>query len=445
MERERFGKHAVLFEPLLHTRPAFYLAVAILVLVFLWGAVAYIYQFTTGLGATGLNLPIPWGVYIINFIFFIAIGFGGTLTSAILRIFNAQWRTPITRAAELITVCGVIFGTINVVFALAKPERLLNLFFYMRPRSPLIWDVTAIGSYLVLSLIYLYLPMIPDIARLRDTFPRRKRFYRFLALGWTGSEKQKKLLERVIGLLAVLMIPTAVAVHSVLAWIFSMTIRPMWHSTIFGPYFIMGAVFSGIGALIVVMAILRRLLHLEDYLKPLHFNNMGILLLVMSIAWLYFTVAEYLTVFYGNEHSEMVVFWAKLTGEFAPHFWAQVLTCFVIPFALLISRRTRTIAGTVIAGISVVIGMWLERYLILIPTLGRPMLPYPQPSYTPNWIEWSVMAACVAAIALIFVIFAKFFPLVSVWEIEEEEAHAAAGGHQEAVAPAKGEALADAS
>jgi Ni/Fe-hydrogenase subunit HybB-like protein len=421
MDHEAFGKHALLFKPLVYTGKGFYLVVAILVLIIAWGGGAYIYQFTHGLGVTGLSLPVPWGVYIINFIFFIAIGFGGTLTSAILRIFNAEWRTPITRAAELMTVCGVIFGTLNVIFALAKPQRFFNLLLYPRIQSPLIWDVIAIGSYLILSLIYLYLPMIPDIARLRDSFPGRRRLYVFLALGWTGAPKQKRLLERLIDLLAVLMIPTAVAVHSVLAWIFGMTIRPMWHSTIFGPYFIMGAIFSGIGALIVVMAILRRVLHLEDYLKPLHFNNMGLMLLIMALAWLYFTIAEYLTVFYGAEHSEMTVFWAKISGEFAPYFWAQVLTCFVIPCAILISRRTRTILGTIIAGGSVVIGMWLERYLIVVPTLARPMLPFPTPTYRPNWVEWSVMAACTAAIVLVFVLFAKVFPIVSVWELEEEE------------------------
>jgi len=441
MDLDKFGKHAPLFKPLIHTGKGFYLAVAVLVLVIVWGGGAYIYQFTQGLGVTGLSLSVPWGVYIINFVFFIAVGFGGTLTSAILRIFNAKWRTPITRAAELMTVCGVIFGTINVIFALAKPQRFLNLFLHPRLQSPLIWDVVSIGSYLMLSLVYLYVPMIPDIATLRDEFPKRRRLYGFLALGWTGSPKQRKLLERLIDFLAVMMIPTAVVVHSVLAWIFGMTIRPMWHSTIFGPYFIMGAVFSGVGALIFVMALLRRVLHLEEYLKPLHFNNMGLLLLVMSLAWLYFTIAEYLTVFYGNEHSEMAVFWAKLTGEFAPHFWAQVLTCFVIPFALLISRRTRTIAGTVVAGISVVVGMWLERFLILVPTLARPMLSYPIPTYRPNWVEWSVMAACTAAIALVFVVFSKFFPIVSVWEIEEEEGHEPE--LEKTVAPATGEPVLD--
>jgi Ni/Fe-hydrogenase subunit HybB-like protein len=439
MDHEDLGKHAVLFKPLVHTGKGFYLVVAILVLIIAWGGGAYIYQFTQGLGVTGLSLPVPWGVYIINFVFFIAIGFGGTLTSAILRIFNAEWRTPITRAAELMTVCGVIFGTLNVIFALAKPQRFFNLFLHPRIQSPLIWDVIAIGSYLILSLIYLYLPMIPDIATLRDSFPGRRRLYGFLALGWTGSPKQKRLLERLIDLLAVLMLPTAVAVHSVLAWIFGMTIRPMWHSTIFGPYFIMGAIFSGIGALIFAMAILRRVLHLGEYLQPLHFNNMGLLLLIMALAWLYFTIAEYLTVFYGNEHSEMVVFWAKISGEFAPYFWGQMLTCFVIPFVLLISRRTRTIAGTVIAGTSVVIGMWLERFLIVVPTLARPMLSYPIPTYRPNWVEWSVMAACTAAIVLVFVLFAKFFPIVSVWELEEEEEE-----HEKAAATIRGGATPEA-
>ena len=440
MNHEDFGKHAVLFKPLIHTGKGFYLVVAILGSIIAWGSGAYIYQFTHGLGVTGVSLPVPWGMYIINFIFFIAVGFGGTLTSAILRIFNAEWRTPITRAAELMTVCGVIFGTINVVFALAKPQRFLNLFLYPRIQSPLIWDVVSIGSYLMFSLIYLYLPMIPDIATLRDSFPKRERLYRFLALGWTGSPKQKNLLERLINLMAVLMIPTAVAVHSVLAWIFGMTIRPMWHSTIMGPYFIMGAIFSGIGALIIVMAILRRVLHLEKYLKPLHFSNMGMLMLIMSAAWLYFTIAEYLTVFYGSEHAEMVIFNAKLSGEFAPIFWGQVLTCFVIPLALLISRRTRTILGTVIASISVVIGMWLERFLIVVPTLARPMLSYPIPTYRPNWVEWSVTAACTAAIALVFVLFAKFFPIISVWEVEEEEQE-----HETKIAAdVKGKAIPDA-
>ncbi len=421
MEERELGKHAALYRPLLLTGRGFYPVVIILLLIIAWGVEAYVYQFTHGLGATGLSLPIPWGVYIINFVFFIAIGFGGTLTSAILRVFNAGWRTPITRAAELLTVCGVIFGTLNVIFAIARPQRFFNLFLYPRIQSPLIWDVIAISRYLLLSLDYLYLPMIPDIAILRDSLPKRRVLYRLLALGWTGSQRQKRGLERLISILAVLMIPTAVAVHSVLAWIFGMTIRPMWHSTIFGPYFIMGAVFSGVGALIVVMAILRRVLHLEEYLTPLHFNNMGLMLLVMALAWLYFTIAEYLTVFYGAEHSEMTVFWAKISGEFSPIFWLQVLCLLVIPFLILVWRRTRTIVGTTIAGLSVVIGMWLERFIILVPTLARPMLSYPLPTYRPNWVEWSVTAACAAAIALVFVLFAKFFPLVSVWELEEVE------------------------
>ncbi len=172
--------------------------------------------------------------------------------------------------------------------------------------------------------------------------------------------------------------------------------------------------------LIIVMAILRQAAHLEDYLKPIHFNNLGLLLLTMTLAWLYFTVAEYLTTFYGNEPAHMAVFNAKFSGEFALLFWVQVITCFVIPFFILVFRRTRTIVGTVIASISVNIGMWLERYLIVIPTLAHPRLPDGGGIYRPTWVEWAIMAGCAAAISLMFLLFTKLFPIISIWEVREE-------------------------
>jgi molybdopterin-containing oxidoreductase family membrane subunit len=222
------------------------------------------------------------------------------------------------------------------------------------------------------------------------------------------------------------MIPLAVAVHSVLSYLFGLTTQPMWHTALLGPYFVMGAMFSGIAALIVVMAILRHTLHLEEYLQPRHFNNMGLLLLVMAGAWFYFTFSEYITTYYGQEPSQMAVFWAKITGEFAPYFWAQVALCFVIPLSLLAlgGRRTRTVWGTVIASIAVIIGMWLERFLILVPTLSRPRLPADLPFtvgvYQPTIVEWTIMAACVAGIVLMYMMFVKLFPIVTLWEVREE-------------------------
>jgi molybdopterin-containing oxidoreductase family membrane subunit len=198
-----------------------------------------------------------------------------------------------------------------------------------------------------------------------------------------------------------------------------MTIQPMWHSTIFGPYFVAGAIFSGIAALLIAMAIIRRVYHLEEYLKPVHFNHLGILLLVMTLLWLYFTFAEHLTSYYGAEPAHMKVFWAKISGRYAPEFWAMAVFCFVIPFSILCRRRTRTVTGTVIASISVTIGMWLERFTIVVPTLMNPRLPYERGTYHPTWVEVSIMAGCVAMFALLYVIFTKLFPIISIWEIRE--------------------------
>jgi molybdopterin-containing oxidoreductase family membrane subunit len=424
-DQHGFGKHAVLVRPLEGISTGFVLTVVVLVAIVGVGAAGYIWQLSNGLGVTGLNRPVYWGIYIINTIYFIAISYGGTMTSAILRLVNARWRLPITRAAEVITICALGVGAFNIVLDMGRPDRVLNMIIHGRPQSPIMWDFYCIMLYLVMSFLYLYLPLIPDIALLRDKFPRRKRFYRFLALGYTGAPRQKHLLEKAIDVLAVLMVPVAVAVHTVLAWLFSLTTQPMWHSTLMGPYFVMGAIFSGIGALIVGLAILRKVFHLEEYFQPKQFNNLGLMLLMMSLVWVYFTLAEYVTTLYGNEPSHMAVFASKVAGEFAPFFWAQVVLCFFVPFGIILFRRTRTILGTVIAGISVNIGMWLERLMIIVPTLTRPRMPIGVGQYSPTWVEWAIMAGSAAGIVLLYVLFTKFFPIVSIWELEEdaEEEH----------------------
>jgi molybdopterin-containing oxidoreductase family membrane subunit len=423
MDHEVSKGDDILFEPLIHTGRGFYVIVAILLAVIGVGAYGYLRQLIHGLGVTGLNIPVFMGIYICNAIFFIAISYGGTLTSAILRIVNAGWRTPITRAAEVITVCALLIGSLNILIDMGRPERTLNLILHARLQSPILWDYIAINLYLLCSMIYLSLPLIPDAAILRDKLPTpgwRRQLYAWLSLGWTGTKAQKRRLEIGISVMAILMVPVAISVHTVLAWMFGMTTQPMWHSTILGPYFVIGAIYSGIAMLIIAMAILRRVAHLEDYLKPIHFNNLGLLLITMTLAWLYFTMAEYLTTFYGNEPAHMAVFYAKWNGEFAPFFWVQVITCFVIPFFILAFRRTRTIVGTVIASVSVSIGMWLERYLIVVPTLTYPRLPDGWGIYRPTWVEWALMAGCAAGLVLMFVTFTKLFPIISIWEVREE-------------------------
>ena len=410
----------VLFEPILKTGKGFYLAALLLLAIAAWGFYAYTVQFRYGLGVTGLNRPTFWGFYITNFVFFIGISHAGTLISAILRLCRAEWRRPITRMAEAITVLVLFFGAGNVLLDLGRPDRALYVIWYGRIQSPLIWDVISISTYLTASTIYLYVPLIPDIALLRDRVSGwRRAFYGTLSLGWTGTERQHRRLEIAIAILAVLVIPIAVSVHTVVSWVFAMTIQPMWHSTIFGPYFVVGAIYSGIAALLIAMAVVRKVYHLEDYIKQIHFNYLGILLLVMTLLWFYFTFAEYLTTFYGNEPTEMAVFWARVTGAYWIYFWAMVLFDFVIPFALLCNKRTRTITGTTVASVAVCIGMWLERFTIVVPTLVNPRLPWERGLYFPTWIEWSLTAAFFATFILLYMIFTKLFPIVSIWEVRE--------------------------
>ncbi|OHB70495.1 MAG: hypothetical protein A2W23_02755 [Planctomycetes bacterium RBG_16_43_13] len=416
---EHLGEDAVLLEPIIKTGPRFYIAVFILSAIVGWGVYAYLNQFDKGLGVTGLGVPVYWGIYITNFVFFIGISHAGTLISAILRIAQAEWRRPITRSAEVITVLVLFFGVGNILIDLGRPDRMLNVIKHGNFRSPLLWDVTSISLYLTASTIYLYIPLIPDIAIMRDKLTKRKWLYRTLALGWTGSEKQWKILNTSIAVMAVLVIPIAVSVHTVVSFVFAMTIQPMWHSAIFGPYFVVGAIFSGIAALIIAMAVIRWAYKLENYMKPLHFNYLGILLLVMTLLWFYFTFAEYLTTFYGAEPIHMSVFYAKFSGAYAPYFWSMFAACFIIPFIILCNRKTRTITGTVIASISVTIGMWLERFVIVVPTLANPRLPYERGIYTPTWVEWSIFAGCLASFILLYVLFTKFFPIISIWEIKE--------------------------
>jgi len=219
-------------------------------------------------------------------------------------------------------------------------------------------------------------------------------------------------------LTACIILAVAVSVHTVVAWHFALALAPMWHSTIFGPYFVAGAIFSGIAALILAMAILRKVLHLEFYLTKHHFNRLAKLLLLMSLLWLYFTMAENLTVWYGNDPKEMAVFGARTRAAYAPYFWTMVFLNFAVPFVLLGIRRLRTIANSVIASACVIAGMYLERFVIVVPTLANPRLPSAASFYRPTWVEVAITAATFAAMAMLFMIFAKLFPMIAVWEFK---------------------------
>ena len=408
-----------IFAPLRGAGRGFYIAGAALLAVSGFGAYAYLRQFVLGLGETGMNRPMYWGVYMANFVFFIGISHAGTLISAILRVANAEWRRPITRCAEVITVFALIFGASSVLIDLGRPDRLMNVMKFGRLQSPILWDVCCISCYLTASLIYLYLPLIPDLAILRDRKVGLTWFYRLLALGYSGTEKQKKHLEFWISVMAILIIPIAISVHTVVSYIFATTLQPGWHSTIFGPYFVVGAIFSGLGGLMIAMAIIRKAFHLEGILKDIHFNNLGLILLTMCCLMIYFTFNIYLVEITGNEPSIMSPVMAKVSGPYATLFWGMIIGGFFVPTIILAFPKGRTVTGCVIASILIVIAMWIERFLIIVPTLMHPRLPWTEGIYTPTWVEWAITAGCLSSFALLYMIFARFFPIVSIWEVQE--------------------------
>ncbi|MGE0444123.1 MAG: NrfD/PsrC family molybdoenzyme membrane anchor subunit [Vicinamibacterales bacterium] len=418
--------NADLLRPLLNTSWRFYAVVAILGSVVLAGLGAWLTQMYLGFGISGIRWPVYWGFFVTNFVFWIGISHAGTLISAILRLVNAGWRRPVTRCAEVITAFALTIGAMFPLIHLGRPW----LAFWLAPypserllwpnfRSPLVWDFFAINTYLTGSLLFLFLPMIPDFAVVRDkSTGLRHRIYKALALGWRGTPKQWHRLETAMSIMAVAIIPVAVSVHTIVSYDFSMAPVPMWQSTIFGPYFVAGAIFSGIAGLIIAMAILRRVLHLEEYLLPVHFHNLGKLLLVMGLLWGYFVFNERLVTYYGNGPSEMNVFWQTQRLAYAPLFWTMVVCNFVLPLIVMGIRRFRTITGCVIASIGVVIGMWLERYLIIVPSLGNKYLPYSFGTYAPQPVEIIITIATFAAMALLYVLFAKVVPIISIWEMK---------------------------
>jgi len=410
---------AALLRPIENPGKSFYYIVGILLVIILYTGFVYFRQLLYGLGVTGMAQPVTWGFYIINFVFFIGISHAGTLISAILRLSKAEWRRPITRMAEVITAIVLAIGGLHPIIDLGRPDRMMHLFYNGRLQSPLLWDVTSITAYFTASTVYLYIPMIPDIAILRDRGVQPRWLYEFLSWGWQGTEKQHKVLDRAMNILMVVVIPIAVSVHTIISYIFAMTVQPGWHSTIFGPYFVVGAIFSGIAAILVLMIVFRKVFRLEGYLKHIHFNYLSILLLIMSLIWFYFTFSEYLTGYYGHEPNEMRVFWYKFAGDFAPFFWAMIICNFFLPVALLCNSRTRTIPGILIASISVMIGMWLERLIIVVPSLANPRLPYPTGIYIPSHTEWMLFLGGVSVFILGYMLFARFFPVISIWEIQE--------------------------
>jgi Ni/Fe-hydrogenase subunit HybB-like protein len=406
----------------------------VLFVIAIWGLICWVHQIRNGLAVTAMSDYFSWGIYIIDFVFFIGISMAGTLISAMLRLTGAEWRRPITRMAEGITLFALLIAGPLVIMDMGRPDRFLHVLRYGRFQSPILWDVFSLTTYMAGSVLYLYLPMIPDLAMLRDLggrFPRwRQRLYRALALGWEDTPRQHERLERAISVMAVVILPVAISIHTVTAWIFGMTLRPGWHSTIIGPDFVIGALYSGIAAVITAMAAFRAIFGLQRYLLPEHFRKLGLLLLVVGLTYFYFTVNEYIGSVYMTQVVETRLLGMLFRGSFAIPFWVMVVVGMVVPLLLLALPWTRSVKGIVTASVLVNLGMWLMRYIIVVPTLSSPYLPARSGvilAYVPTWVEWSITAGGFAAFALMYLLFSKVFPIISLWELAPERSAAAQG------------------
>ncbi|MGD0462204.1 MAG: NrfD/PsrC family molybdoenzyme membrane anchor subunit [Tepidisphaeraceae bacterium] len=396
-------------------------------LVVAWALVAYIHQLRIGLAATAMSDYFSWGVYIVNFVFFIGISMAGSLISAMLRLSNAHWRHPISRLAEAITVFALLVAGPMVIIDMGRPDRFLHVIRYGRLQSPILWDMLSLTSYLAGSFLYLYVPMIPDLAILRDTpgLSRwRQKLYGTLAMRWTGTPNQYRNLDRAVSVMAIVILPVAVSIHTVTAWLFGMTLRPGWHSTIIGPDFVIGALYSGVAAVITAIVLFRYFLRLQAHIPVDHLRKLAKLMLVFGLAYAYFVVNEHVGAAYTGESVERPLLEKMISGHYAIQFWAMIFVGLVLPLLMLVTPLGRTISGISLAALLVNIGMWLKRYIIVVPTLASPFMPPREGAhlaYVPTWVEWSITAGGFAAFLLMFILFSKVFPIISIWEVDQTQ------------------------
>ncbi len=341
------------FRPLGRSGRGFWILAALLALLVLWGVVAYGIQFFGGLGTAGYSDRAFWGIYEANLVAFIAVSYGGALVSAILRLTQAKWRAPITRLAESMAVFSLLVGMLFALIHLGRPDRVLLMILTPQVGSPIVWDFVVIATYMVATMIFLYLPLVPDLAILRERYRLqggwRLRLYGLLSLNWQGLPRQRQALNRAVITVAVLIIPVAVMVHSVLSWAFALTGRPGWSSTIFAPYFVVAALYSGIAMVILVVAGFRKGYHLDRYIGIKHFRYLAYLMLTLDLMYLYFTFTEMLTEGYIQTEETAPILESLLVGEYAGSFWLFILAGGLLPLLLVALPRTRTIPGIVVA------------------------------------------------------------------------------------------------
>ncbi len=405
----------------------YYAALFTAVGMFLVGLLTFVALLKDGLGLAGYNPPVFWSVYITTFVFWVGIGHAGTLISAILFLFRSPWRTAVYRSTEAMTVFAVMTAGLFPIIHIGRQW----VFYWLLPypnerflwpnfKSPLIWDVFAIGTYLTVSTTFLCVGLVPDIAAVRDKVTGwRRKLYGALSVGWTGADSQWRNYTRGYLYLAALATPLVLSVHSVVSWDFAMSLVPGWHGTIFAPYFVAGAIYSGIGMVLTLIIPLRKALKIEHLITEYHFDNLAKLTLLTGSILFYAYAMEYFVAWYSGNTYEQTTFWRR---AFGPQWWAgwSMIICNAFVSQLLWFRKIRTnLTALFLISIFINIGMWFERFVIIASSLSNDFLPFAWGQLNPTWADWGILMGSFGWFGMYFLLFARTFPVVAIQEIKE--------------------------
>ena len=415
---------------------------ALLVLCFsllVFGACSYVYLVLKGIGVTGLNNPVGWGSFITNFVFWVGIGHAGTLISAVLFLLRVPWRTAIFRAAEAATIFAVMCAGMFPLIHIGR----IWAFYYLLPypngrelwvnfRSPLVWDSIAITTYLTISAVFFFVGLVPDIAAARDRAAPglRKMLLKLASIGWLGSTRQWKHYLAAYVLFAALATPLVVSVHSVVSWDFAMSSIPGWHTTIFAPYFVAGAILSGLAMVITILIPLRKVLRLDHVIRLYHLSSMAKLLLVTSLIVGYAYAVEFFVAWYSGNVFEIAIFKYRPLGDYALIFWLMVMCNAVIPLLFFFKKCRTSLVWLFTISILVNVGMWCERYNIIVSSLAHDFMPHNWGLYSMTWVEWGIMLGSFGLFFLLFLTFVRVLPAISIAEVKESMPHPVRGDHE---------------
>ena len=386
-------------------------------------------QLIYGLGVTGLHDYASWGIYISNFVFFVAVSLVGMLISSVLGLADVKWIKPISRIAEIIAVSFAMVAGLVIITDMGRPDRLLNVFIHGRVQSPIVWDIAVVSTYVFVSLLLLYVPLIPDFAvvskKLTGLPKLQVKIYKILSLGWADKPEQFKIIKKLIQILLIIVIPVAVAIHTVTSWLFALTLRPGWDSSIFGPYFVAGAFVAGAAALVILLYFYRKLYGLEKYITDEHFNQMGKVLVLVSLVYIYFNLNEVLVPGFKPGTAAGAHIKELLSGHEATLYWIVQIFGLAIPFFLLLIPMFRKPLPITLISTLIFVGAWFKRYLIVVPSQLEPYLPIQNVPdkfhhYSPTTAEIAVTAGSFILVLIIMTFLSKVIPLIPIWEMKEE-------------------------